>query len=563
MRHISRRFATRRQEVIYLLWMAFLLVFILPALVLVFLLYQMARAGATEVVAYLFGALTLGLVGFALLRSELLAMFPTERRRDLPSPAAGEGDHAPPVNRLEGIADHFDELLENFHDATDRLTRQILQLTTLNEISEFASRITNLNEMLDRALVRAMKVVNAEIGSIMRLVDDGKSLELIAAYGLEVDAGVGTRVPLEDSLARVAVHEGRAVVVSDITRDPRFQRFNDPKYGSPSFLCVPLRARGEIIGVFNLSKKADGGPFREEDVKFLNTAFGQIGFALENARLYEQAQHGYQQLKGLNQRLKEYAGDLEKEVEERTRELQETNARMRTEMDKVVEADRVKSDFIASVSHELRTPLNAVLGFSSLILSGQEGDIPDKVRGDLEMVHQAGQRLLRIVSNILDTSRFDTGNFAVERRPVSLSQILQDVEREARNLDWQPGVELRLDLPDDLHLVSADRPKLVSGLMHIIDNAVKFTTQGAVTLKIRQRANEAVVEVIDSGPGIDERDLPFIFDKFWQRPNQRGMGGTGLGLTLAKRIVEAHGGRIEAYSRLGEGTIITVTLPTM
>jgi two-component system sensor histidine kinase/response regulator len=563
MRHFSRRLATRRQEVIYLLWMAFLLVFVLPILVLVILLYQMARAGSAEVVAYLFGALTLGLVGFALLRSELLAMFPTERRREVITTAAGDGDHAPPVTRLEGIADHFDVLLENFHDATDRLTRQILQLTTLNEISEFASRITNLNEMLDRALVRAMTVVNAEIGSIMRLVDGGKSLELIAAYGLEVDSGVGTRVPLDASLSRVAVREGRAVVVSDINSDPRFQRLNDPKYGSPSFLCVPLRARGEIIGVCNLSKKADGGPFREEDVQFLNTAFGQIAFALENARLYEQAQDGYQQLKELNQRLKGYASDLEKEVAERTRELEEANTRLRTEMEKVVEADRVKSDFIASVSHELRTPLNAVLGFSSLILSGQEGEVPEKVRDDLEMVHQAGQRLLRIVSNILDTSRFDTGNFPIERRPVALSQVLREVEREARKLHWQPGVELRVDLPEDMHLVAADPPKLVSGMMHIVDNAVRFTTQGSVILKARQRGNEAVVEIIDSGPGIEEADLPFIFDKFWQRPNQRGMGGTGLGLTLAKRIVEAHGGRIEAHSRVGQGTSITVTLPTV
>jgi len=563
MRHFSRRFATRRQEVIYLLWMAFLLVFVLPALVLVFLLYQMARAGTAGVVAYLFGALALGLVGFALLRSELLTMFPAERVREPASPAAEEDDHAPHVTRLEGIADHFDELLENFHDATDRLTRQILQLTTLNEISEFASRITNLNEMLDRALVRAMKVVNAQIGSIMRLVDEGKSLELIAAYGLEVDVGVGTRVPLEDSLSRVAVREGRAVVVADITNDPRFQRFNDPKYGSPSFLCVPLRARGEILGVFNLSKKTDGGPFREEDVQFLNAAFGQIGFALENARLYEQAQEGYQQLKGLNQRLKEYAADLEKEVGERTRELQDANTQLRTEMNKVVEADRVKSDFIASVSHELRTPLNAVLGFSSLILSGQEGEIPEKVRDDLEMVHQAGQRLLRIVSNILDVSRIDTGNLALERCPVSLLQVLRDVEQEARKLHWQPGVEFRIDLPDDLYVVSADRPKLVSGLMHIVDNAVKFTTQGTVTLAARQRGNEAVVEISDTGPGIEERDLPFIFDKFWQRPSQRGMGGTGLGLTLAKRIVEVHGGHLEAQSRVGKGTTITVTLPTL
>jgi two-component system sensor histidine kinase/response regulator len=562
MRHLSRRFATRRQEVIYLLWMAFVLVFVVPVLVLVALLYQMARAGSLEVITYLFGAITLALVGFALLRSELLAMFPRDAGEDQAPPTA-EGENPPEVTRLEGIADDFGDLLESFHDATDQLTRQILQLATLNEISEFASRITNLNEILDRALVRGMKVVNAEIGSIMRLVDEGQSLELIAAYGLEVDAGVGTRVPLADSLSRVAVREGKAVVVSDITRDSRFQRLNAPKYGSPSFLSVPLHARGEIIGVLNLSKKADGGPFTEDDVKFLNAAFGQIGFALENARLYERAQEGYQQLKALNQRLKEYAGSLEKKVTERTRDLEAANDRLRTEVERAVEADRVKSDFIASVSHELRTPLNAVLGFSSLVLSGQEGEIPDKVRDDLEMVHQAGERLLRIVSNILDSARIEGGNFEIERHPVALLPLLQEVARAAQRFDWQPGVRLDVRLPEELPQVAADQPKLVSGLLHILDNAARFTTHGEVTLAARQSGHEAAVEITDTGPGIDEHDLPFIFDKFWQRAGQRGMGGTGLGLALAKNVVEAHGGRIEVKSQPGVGATFTVILPTL
>jgi len=563
MRHLSHRFATRRQEVIYLLWMAFVLVFVVPVLVLVALLYQMARAGSLEVITYLFGAITLALVGFALLRSELLAMFPTDAGENETAPVTDGDDTAPGVTRLEGIADDFGDLLENFHDATDQLTRQILQLATLNEISEFASRITNLNEMLDRALIRAMKVVNAEIGSIMRLVDGGQSLELIAAYGLEVDAGVGTRVPLADSLSRVAVREGKAVVVSDIAHDSRFQRLNDPKYGSPSFLSVPLHARGEIIGVLNLSRKADGGPFTDDDVKFLNAAFGQIGFALENARLYERVQEGYQQLKALNQQLKEYAGDLENQINDRTRDLEEANDRLRTEVERAVEADRVKSDFIASVSHELRTPLNAVLGFSSLVLSGQEGEIPDKVRDDLEMVHQAGERLLRIVSNILDSARIEGGNFEIERHPVALLPLLQEVARAAQRLDWQPGVRLVVHLPEGLPRVSTDQPKLVSALMHILDNAARFTTGGEVTLAARQSGDEAVVEITDTGPGIDERDLPFIFDKFWQRAGQRGMGGTGLGLTLAKRIVEAHGGRIEVKSRPGVGTTLAVILPAL
>jgi two-component system sensor histidine kinase/response regulator len=563
MRHLSHRFATRRQEVIYLLWMAFVLVFVVPVLVLVVLLYQMVRAGSLEVITYLFGAITLALVGFVLLRSELLAMFPPDAGENEPRPL-GDGEDTPPgVTRLEGIADDFGHLLENFHDATEQLTRQILQLATLNEISEFASRITNLNEMLDRALIRAMKVVNAEIGSIMRLVDGGQNLELIAAYGLEVDAGVGTRVPLADSLARVAVREGKAVVVSDIAHDSRFQRLNDSKYGSPSFLTVPLHARGEIIGVLNLSKKADGGPFTDDDVRFLNAAFGQIGFALENARLYERAQEGYQQLKGLNQQLKEYAARLETDVQERTRDLEAANRRLRSEVDRAVEADRVKSDFIASVSHELRTPLNAVLGFSSLVLSGQEGEISDKVRDDLEMVHQAGERLLRIVSNILDSARIEGGHFDLERQPVALLPLLHEVAREAQRLDWPLGVRLNVRPPEALHDVFADQPKLVSGLLHILDNAARFTTHGEVTLAARQSGDEAIVEISDTGPGIDERDLPFIFDKFWQRAGQRGMGGTGLGLALAKSIVEGHGGRIEVKSRPGVGATFTVILPTL
>ncbi len=562
MRHLFHRGRAERGEVTYLLWLAFLLVFILPILVLVLLLYQVVRGGGLDQITYLFGAIAFGLIGFALLRGELAAS------ADAPAAVAGgdeeeEGEASTPAVRLAGIANHFDDLLEGFHDASHQLTQQVLQLSSLNEISEFAARLTDLNDMLDRVLVRAMRVVNAEIGSIMRLVEGGKELELVAAYGLEVDARVGSRVAVEDSLARAAIHEGKAVVVSDITRDPRFERFNDPKYGGPSFLTVPLFARGELIGVINLSKKRGGGPFTEEDIHFLNAAFGQIGFALENARLYERMEQGYRELKGLNQKLKGYASDLEAQIQARTRELEEANERLRSEMGRVVEADRVKADFIASVSHEFRTPLNAVLGFSSLILSGQEGEIPEQVRTDVEMVHQAGERLLRIVSNILDTSRIESGSFEVDRQPVPLVEILREVEEQGCGLPRKEGVTCTADIPSGLHLVSADRDKLVSALLHLVENALKFTPEGEVHLSGEQRGNQAVVEVSDTGIGIAEQDLPYIFDKFWQHPSHRGMGGTGLGLALVKRIIELHDGTIEVASRPGGGTTFTVTLPTL
>ncbi len=561
MRHLFHRGREERGEVTYLLWLAFLLVFILPILVLVLLLYQVARGGGVDSITYLFGAIAFGLIGFALLRGELAAT------GDAPVVVAGgdgEGDgDTPPAVRLEGIANHFDDLLEGFHDTSHQLTRQVLQLSSLNEISEFAARLTDLNDMLDRVLVRAMRVVNAEIGSIMRLVEGGKELELIAAYGLEVDARIGSRVAVADSLSRVAVQEGKAVVVADIATDPRFERFNDAKYGAPSFLTVPLFAHGELIGVINLSKKRDGGPFTEEDIHFLNAAFGQIGFALENARLYERMEQGYRELKGLNQQLKGYAADLEGQIQARTREVEEANEHLRAEMARVAEADRVKADFIASVSHEFRTPLNAVLGFSSLILSGQEGEIPEQVRTDVEMVHQAGERLLRIVSNILDTSRIETGNFEVDRRPVALAEILHEVAERGCALPRAEGVTCTHDLPSNLHLVSADRDKLVSALLHLVENACKFTQAGEVRLAGEQRGNQAVVTVTDSGIGIAEQDLPYVLDKFWQHPSHRGMGGTGLGLALVKRIIELHDGTIEVASRSGGPTTFTVTLPTL
>ncbi|RMF81666.1 MAG: GAF domain-containing protein [Nitrospirae bacterium] len=465
--------------------------------------------------------------------------------------------------RLDGLAERFDHLLDGFHDASHELTRQILQLTSLNEISEFAARLTDLDDMLDRVLVRAMRVVNAEIGSIMRLVAAGAELELVAAYGLAVDARVGSRVRVEDSLAREAIRTGQAVVVADITQDPRFERFHEPRYGSPSFLTLPLFARGEILGVINLSKKRDGGPFTDEDVRFLNAAFGQIGYALENARLYERVEEGYRELKALNQELRRHATDLEEQVRERTRELEEANRRLREEMARVAEADRVKSDFIASVSHEFRTPLNAILGFSSLILSGQEGEIPEQVRTDVEMVHQAGERLLRVVSAILDTSRIESGSFEVSRRPVPLTELLREVAEEAERLPRKEGVAFRAEIPPDLYLVSADREKLVNALLHLLENAFKFTSEGEVALTARQEAGHAVVQVSDTGIGIERQHLPFVFDKFWQHPSHRGMGGTGLGLALVKRIVELHEGEIQLTSEPGRGTTVTVTLPTL
>ena len=248
---------------------------------------------------------------------------------------------------------------------------------------------------------------------------------------------------------------------------------------------------------------------------------------------------------------------LERVVEQRTRDLQ-------TARDSANAANRAKSSFLANMSHELRTPLNAILGFSSLL---SEGEVSEKQRKDLNIINRSGEHLLNLINDVLDVAKVESGRLELNVAPCDLKCLMSDVRDMMSARAAEKNLTLRLvESPEFPPFASLDAVKLRQVLINLIGNAVKFTGQGAVTLRtdslpVGDGRLLLTFEVEDTGIGISEEDQSRIFDAFVQAGKADTRKGTGLGLTISRQFVELMGGTIQVASTLGKGTQFRVQLP--
>jgi PAS domain S-box-containing protein len=224
------------------------------------------------------------------------------------------------------------------------------------------------------------------------------------------------------------------------------------------------------------------------------------------------------------------------------------------------EIDRLKSDFIATASHELRTPLTSVHMGVHLLLEGALGELTDGQVEVLQACRQDCERLEALMRDLLDLSRIEAGENQPQLATVSARDLLSTAVRELRPQVEAKGLELSVDAPVVLPWVSVDRLQIERVINNLVVNALRHTTKGAIKISATQRDNHLAVSVADTGSGIPPDYLPHIFDKFVQVPDAP-TGGAGLGLTISKSIIEAHGGQISVQSEVGRGTTFTFTLP--
>jgi PAS domain S-box-containing protein len=228
-------------------------------------------------------------------------------------------------------------------------------------------------------------------------------------------------------------------------------------------------------------------------------------------------------------------------------------------------ANRVRSNFVSMVSHELRTPLNSVHGFIDLIMQGHMGELTEEQHTYLGYAQEGVDQLISIVEDILLMTRSDLGQFDVKQEEVLLGNLVRQVMSSMQPQAQKAGVELRQDMPSDLPLLRADPQRLKQVLNNLIANAIKFTPDdGTVTISAKRCENDFVtISVADTGYGIPVEDRPHIFERFYQsnHSQQSRMGGYGLGLSIAKLIVEQHGGTINFDTSLNNGTMFYFTLP--
>jgi signal transduction histidine kinase len=219
--------------------------------------------------------------------------------------------------------------------------------------------------------------------------------------------------------------------------------------------------------------------------------------------------------------------------------------------------------FLGIAAHDLKAPLTAIQGFLWVMVGGYAGKLTDKQKNMLERSSYRIKELLNLISDLLDIPRIETGQLVEEMKEVSLVQVVKASLVDLRPLAQQKGLRLKTELPRGLHRIRGSAPRLQQVMTNLVNNAINFTPEGSVIVRVREKGKEIRVEVLDTGIGIPAEDLPRMFEDFFRASNVETKG-TGLGLSIAKRIVEAHNGRIWAESpcrETGKGSRFTFTLP--
>ncbi len=427
------------------------------------------------------------------------------------------------IRLVETFADQAVIAIENvrlFNETNEALERQ----TAVAEVlSTTLASGGELRPVLDAVVQRATQLCGADVAYIYR-VEGPEAYRMVAMHGAEPNTK--ELLPFFNTTVRGATI-GRALIdratvhIPDIEKDAEY----DEEFGTQrTQLAVPLKRGGVPIGVLGLWRY-QARPFTADQIRLVETFADQAAIAIENVRLFN-------------------------EIQDKSKAL--------------AAASRHKSEFLANMSHELRTPLNAIIGFSDVLEQRLFGELNERQADYTRDIASSGRHLLDLVNEILDLSKVEAGRMELEPSEFALGETIRGALAFVRERAARHAIELTDDAPGDLGTVVADERKVRQVLLNLLSNAVKFTPDGGtIAVQAQRRAGEVQVSVRDTGIGIALEDQAKVFDEFQQvgRPSDRSREGTGLGLTLAKRFIELHGGRIWIESEVGTGTTFTFAIP--
>jgi signal transduction histidine kinase len=312
-----------------------------------------------------------------------------------------------------------------------------------------------------------------------------------------------------------------------------------PPLYSKNFLITPIKARGDIYGIFILSDPLMPTEIKRAEKEVSSIISMYLGQCLDNIKLFEDLY-----------RSKDY---LEKKIKERTNELVKS-------LREIESVNKMKSDFISSVSHELRTPLTSIKGFSSLLVDEHFGKLPPQAKERLEKVDSNVNKLVEMVNALLDISRIESGKTEVKIAPADIVKLIKEVGDFLSPQMKSKEIEFITDTPASL-IVYMDRNLIERVFINLINNSIKFTPpKGKIIVKCTVKDKKALIAITDTGCGIPKDDLDKIFQEFYRVPSTHVIQGSGLGLSLVKRIIDIHKEKIEVESEVGKGTTFYFTL---
>lgn len=428
------------------------------------------------------------------------------------------------------------DLMRDLESRRAELGSKVAQLEALREVGEAVASSLDLDEVLDQVVRNAVRLTNLGFGDITLRTDGGSILEYDkASDSFRVRAAFGSSPALLDQLRTITIDRNSTLVgriavqhevleiadIANVEPDPYLDAVR--RDGWRSLLAVPMMRGDDLVGVLVIRRRGTGS-FPPDVVEMLEAFAGQSALAIVNARLFG-------------------------ELETKTSELEI--------------ASRHKSEFLASMSHELRTPLNAVIGFSEVLLDRMFGEINERQDEYLRDIRNSGQHLLELINEILDLSKVEDGQMELEPSTFDVGATLESTLAMVRERASQHAIALTVDIADDVDVIDADERRFKQVVLNLLSNAVKFTPDGgSVAMRAYREGTELVVTVTDTGIGVPPEDRERIFESFQQ--GRRGAPkeeGTGLGLTLTRRIVGLFGGRLWLDSEVGVGSTFGFSVP--
>lgn len=433
-------------------------------------------------------------------------------------------------DEIEALADKFNEMAEKLSESYATLEHKVLsrtrELQALNQIATTANQSLELQGLLDTTLEKVIEVTGFESGYVEIFNPSESRLVMKSHFGIsspllnELHAAGNLQISLEvvDTRAPVILEQAD---VSETT-NPLINA------GYQTLIVFPVQSKNKIIGAFTLASRT-ARSFTAQDLQLLSSIGNQVGTAVENAHLFQKEQ--------------------------------ET-------VEKLMEMDRIKSEFLSNVSHELRTPLTSIIGFSEILLDRLAGALSPDQESYVRNMNTSGQHLLEIINNLLDLSKIKAGKMEIHPHLFSLRSLLETIQQTVIPMTYKKGLHFDLSVDEGVDMVYTDEGKVKQILLNILGNAIKFTpAKGSVQLQVRAgrlgRARAIEISIRDTGIGIPTHALSKIFDEFQQIDGSytRDYPGTGLGLAITKRFVDILGGEIHVESRSGSGSTFRVSIP--
>jgi signal transduction histidine kinase/HAMP domain-containing protein len=426
---------------------------------------------------------------------------------------------------FDGLAEALEKRAAEAKASAEHIETQRQKQDALFEINLAITSTLDLSSILSALLEKMGPIFPYCAATVNWVNKQNGALELIAHRNLAETEWHNGEGQIELGLPNIVLNCQSPLVVVDAQFDPRT---NNPEFFRRhhlfSYVGLPMIAKSETLGVLSFFTK-EVHPFSPEEMDFLTAIANQAAIAVYNSRLYEQTRN------------------------------------QAVELDR---SNRIKDEFLGVMSHELRTPLNVIMNYAEALNSGMFGDMaPDHKRATEKIKSQAGQ-LLALINGILEITKIETGAVTLLKEPIDLENFMTEI-RSDYMISTEKELVLKWKYSADLPVIVTDRIKLKQILTNLINNAIKFTDAGSVTISAQLSDQAQTIEfaVADTGPGISEELIPVIFDKFRQLDSTttRSYSGAGLGLYIVKTFTELLEGTVDVRSKLGEGSTFILRLP--